>query len=105
MAAYTPSSPTSSYSVSLIWYTRVQLSAPLRKVVHRLQKWSWRTWNVPLSVPPGVLAGLICSQWLFKSAYEALATPLTYLAVNFLKRADRVDHYDRGTDFNPLKLG
>ncbi len=57
------------------------------------------------TVPPGVLAGLICSQWLFKSAYEALATPLTYLAVNFLKRADRVDHYDRGTDFNPLKLG
>jgi uncharacterized integral membrane protein (TIGR00697 family) len=56
------------------------------------------------SVPPGALAGLIVSQWLFKSVYEALATPLTYLAVGFLKRADRVDHYDRETDFNPLKL-
>lgn len=56
------------------------------------------------SAPAGALPGLIVSQWLFKSAYEALATPLTYLAVNFLKRADRVDHYDRETDFNPLKL-
>ena len=56
------------------------------------------------AVPPEGLAGLIISQWLFKSAYETLATPLTYVAVNFLKRADGTDHYDRETDFNPLKL-
>jgi len=56
------------------------------------------------TVPSGALAGLVLSQWLFKSAYETIATPLTYLVVNFLKRADQTDHYDRGTDFNPLKL-
>jgi hypothetical protein len=45
------------------------------------------------------------SQWLMKSAYEALVTPLTYLTVNFLKRAEREDFYDRNTNFNPLRWG
>jgi hypothetical protein len=53
-------------------------------------------------VPAASMGKLIITQWLFKSAYEALATPITYLVVNFLKRAEGVDHYDRGTDFNPL---
>ena len=43
------------------------------------------------------------SQWLVKSAYETLVTPLTYLAVNFLKRAEREDFYDRNTNFSPLR--
>ncbi len=50
------------------------------------------------------LGQLIVTQWLFKSAYEALATPLTYLAVNYLKQAENEDYYDRDTNFNPLKL-
>ncbi len=29
-------------------------------------------------------------------------TPLTYLAVGFLKRAESEDYYDRGTNFNPF---
>ena len=33
----------------------------------------------------GDLAQAILSQWLFKVAYEALATPLTYLVVNALE--------------------
>jgi uncharacterized integral membrane protein (TIGR00697 family) len=53
-------------------------------------------------VPAASLVRLIITQWIFKSAYEAMATPLTYVVVNFLKRAEGVDHYDRGTDFNPL---
>jgi uncharacterized integral membrane protein (TIGR00697 family) len=53
-------------------------------------------------VPPAALGQLIITQWLFKSAYEATATPLTYVVVNFLKRAEQEDHYDRDTDFNPL---
>ncbi len=54
------------------------------------------------------LAGLVqlaAAQWLFKSVYEILATPLTYIAVNFLKRAEKIDHYDRQTNFNPLAMG
>jgi uncharacterized integral membrane protein (TIGR00697 family) len=37
-----------------------------------------------------------------KVLYEALATPLTYLIVNRLKRAEGVDVYDRNTNFNPF---
>jgi queuosine precursor transporter len=44
----------------------------------------------------------IVAQWLVKSAYEALATPLTYLVVNRLKRTEGMDAYDRDTRFNPL---
>ncbi|MBM2827384.1 MAG: rane protein [Dehalococcoidia bacterium] len=51
-----------------------------------------------------VLATMILTQWLVKTAYEALATPLTYLAVSFLKRREGVDYYDRETDFNPALL-
>jgi uncharacterized integral membrane protein (TIGR00697 family) len=53
-------------------------------------------------VPSAALGGLIMTQWLFKSAFEAMATPLTYLVVNFLKREEQEDHYDRNTDFNPF---
>jgi queuosine precursor transporter len=48
------------------------------------------------------LVTAILSQWLFKSLYEALATPLTYAVVNTLKRVEGVDTYDTGTNFNPV---
>lgn len=54
-------------------------------------------------IPSGALGGLIVTQWLVKSAYEALVTPFTYLAVNYLKRTEREDFFDRETNFNPLK--
>lgn len=46
----------------------------------------------------------ILSQWGVKVVYETLATPLTYLVVNALKKSEEEDYYDRETDFNPLKL-
>ncbi len=55
-------------------------------------------------LPVTALGQAILSQWLFKVAYEILATPLTYLVVTALKRAEREDYYDRDTDFNPVKL-
>jgi uncharacterized integral membrane protein (TIGR00697 family) len=42
------------------------------------------------------------SQWLFKSIYEVVATPLTYLVVNQLKRIEGVDVYDVDTNLNPF---
>ena len=57
--------------------------------------------NIPLA---GLVAAII-AQWLFKSIYEAAATPLTYLVVGALKRHEGVDVYDRDTDFNPLPVG
>lgn len=56
------------------------------------------------TLPTRVLVVAIVAQWLIKSAYEALATPLTYLVVNFLKRRDGIDVYDERTRFNPLLL-
>lgn len=56
------------------------------------------------TIPAGGLFSAIVSQWLVKSAYEALATPLTYAIVNFLKRQERVDVFDYSTRFNPLSL-
>lgn len=51
------------------------------------------------------LGGVIVAQWLFKSAYEILATPITYVVVNTLKRIEGLDVYDRGTNFSPVVLG
>ncbi len=56
-------------------------------------------------IPAEGLATAVLTQWLVKTAYEAAATPLTYLVVGFLKRRDGVDVYDRETSFNPLSLG
>ena len=57
------------------------------------------------TIPTSVLLSVILTQWALKSAYEALATPFTYLVVGRLKRAEGVDHYDRDTSFNPLPTG
>lgn len=54
------------------------------------------------TIPVGGMVEAIAVQWLVKSGYEALATPLTYMVVNFLKRREGVDVYDRQTRFNPL---
>jgi uncharacterized integral membrane protein (TIGR00697 family) len=55
-------------------------------------------------MPVEVLLIAIVTQWLVKSAYEALATPLTYAVVGFLKRADDVDVYDRDIHFRPFTV-
>jgi uncharacterized integral membrane protein (TIGR00697 family) len=56
-------------------------------------------------IPPGGILSAIITQWLFKVAYETLATPLTYAVVNFLKRQEGLDIFDRDTSLNPLALG
>lgn len=56
------------------------------------------------TVPVGTLRRLILTQWFVKSAYEALATPLTYAVVNYLKRVENQDYYDYDTNFNPLAV-
>jgi len=55
-------------------------------------------------IPLGALVAAIVTQWLVKSAYEAAATPLTYVVVGYLKRSEGVDAYDRDTRFSPLAL-
>ncbi|MGH2459914.1 MAG: queuosine precursor transporter [Chloroflexota bacterium] len=51
------------------------------------------------------LGSVILAQWLFKSAYEIVATPLTYLVVNTVKRVEGIDTFDDETDFRPVPIG
>jgi uncharacterized integral membrane protein (TIGR00697 family) len=53
---------------------------------------------------PGKLFQIIWQGYLLKVAYEVLATPLTYLVVNWLKRAEHVDTFDTHTNFNPVRF-
>ncbi len=52
--------------------------------------------------PLHVIVQLIYSGYLIKVIYETLMTPFTYAVVNFLKRTEGVDYFDRNTDFNPF---
>lgn len=57
------------------------------------------------TIPMAGLINAVLTQWVFKSAYEALVTPLTYAITNYLKRVEGIDTYDYDTNFNPLALG
>ena len=50
---------------------------------------------------PAVFAAMVF-EWIAKSMYEVLATPLTYLVVNWLKRTERMDVYDAPRSLNPF---
>ena len=54
------------------------------------------------TVPFSTILVAAASGYAVKVTYEALATPLTYLVVNGLKRAEGLDVFDEGTDFNPF---
>ena len=53
-------------------------------------------------MPAEALLATILSQWAIKVSYETLATPMTYFAVNKLKKIEQVDHFDSDTNFNPI---
>lgn len=51
---------------------------------------------------PAFAPVLILYHWLAKTLIEVVATPLTYKAVNYLKRAEGIDAYDNGVSLNPF---
>lgn len=53
--------------------------------------------------PQQVLA-VMATNYVLKVGWEAVATPVTYRVVNFLKRAENEDYYDRETKFTPFSL-
>jgi uncharacterized integral membrane protein (TIGR00697 family) len=55
-------------------------------------------------MPEGHLIAIMFTQYLLKSGWEICATPVTYRIVAFLKRAEREDYYDIGTNFTPFSL-
>lgn len=50
------------------------------------------------------LVSVMIGNYFIKVLWEVVATPLTYLVVNFLKKAENEDYYDKNTDFNPFSL-
>jgi uncharacterized integral membrane protein (TIGR00697 family) len=50
------------------------------------------------------VVSVMIGNYFLKVLWEVVATPLTYAIVNFLKRAEHEDFYDRDTDFNPFTL-
>lgn len=48
------------------------------------------------------LGKMILFQYLFKVAYEALFTPLTYVIVNFIKKKENIDTFDYDVKYNVI---
>ena len=44
------------------------------------------------------------AQYLLKTGWEIVMTPVTYRVVAFLKRVEHEDYYDRNTNFTPFSL-
>lgn len=55
-------------------------------------------------IPDDKLPQVMVAQFVTKVCVEIAFTPVTYKIVNFLKRAEQEDYYDRNTDFSPFTL-
>jgi uncharacterized integral membrane protein (TIGR00697 family) len=47
---------------------------------------------------------VMITNYVVKVVWEVLMTPLTYKIVNFLKRAEHEDYFDRDTNFTPFRI-
>ena len=56
------------------------------------------------TVPLSTLGNMIGTSYLLKVGYEVLATPMTYLVINWLKKVERSDAFDRHENFNPFSF-
>jgi uncharacterized integral membrane protein (TIGR00697 family) len=50
------------------------------------------------------LIKIAIAQYILKTGWEVVMTPVTYRVVGFLKRAEQEDYYDRDTNFSPFTL-
>lgn len=51
-----------------------------------------------------LLIAIVVSNYIFKVGVEVLFTPVTYRVIGKLKKLEKEDYYDVGTDFNPFSL-
>jgi hypothetical protein len=51
-----------------------------------------------------ILINTILTGYCLKVGYEIIATPVTYLVINWLKRAEQVDAFDGNENFNPFSF-
>ena len=66
-------------------------------IFYPLAFWGATGWTTDLVVT------VLFTQWALKVGWEVLLTPVTYLVVGALKRAEGVDVFDRDTDFTPFR--
>jgi uncharacterized integral membrane protein (TIGR00697 family) len=52
----------------------------------------------------GLLWRVMMANYVLKVLWEVVMTPFTYRIVNFLKRAEHEDYFDRDTNFTPFSL-
>jgi uncharacterized integral membrane protein (TIGR00697 family) len=53
-------------------------------------------------VPNTIIYSMVINQWFFKTAYETIATPITYLVVSYIKRVEKIDKFDNNEDYKLL---
>ncbi len=51
---------------------------------------------------PSFVLMMVLYHWSAKTLIEAVLTPVTYRVVNYLKKKEAIDTYDRETNFNPF---
>ena len=56
------------------------------------------------TVPGHTLVNVILTGYCLKVGYEIIATPVTYLIINWLKRTEHADAFDRHENFNPFSF-
>jgi len=54
--------------------------------------------------PNDLLVTVLMTNYTLKVGWEVVMTPVTYRVVNFLKRVESEDYFDRDTDFTPFSL-
>jgi uncharacterized integral membrane protein (TIGR00697 family) len=52
----------------------------------------------------GDIVKVTLAQYVLKTGWEIVMTPVTYRLVGFLKKAENEDYYDRDTDFTPFSV-
>ena len=57
------------------------------------------------TIPLVDLQAYVLVQWVFKSGYEIVISPLTLRVIAWLKKKEQLDTYDYGVRYNPFKIG
>ncbi|MEG3164272.1 queuosine precursor transporter [Sphingomonas sp. PB2P19] len=68
-------------------------------IFYPLAFWGAEGWT------PALVVTVLFTQWALKVGWEVLLTPVTYVAVGWLKRREGIDVFDRDTDFSPFRAG
>lgn len=56
------------------------------------------------TMPISVMFTVFLSAWIFKVLWEIVALPISIPLVNWLKKQENEDYFDKETNFNPFKI-